>query len=87
MDDSIDYYNKAVEQVRRFKRNMKYVRRWNLISQKDLAEKCMISQGMISGYETGRAHPSLANAMTICNALGVDISDMMTKKAYRDGWV
>ena len=54
------------------------------ISQKELAEKCHVSQGLICDIETGRCKPSLETALKIAGALGLDdirfFEDLVTLK-------
>lgn len=42
------------------------------LSQKELADKCLLSQAWISHFECGRRLPSLPNFVAICRALNLN---------------
>lgn len=54
------------------------------MNQKELAEKCHVSQGLICDIESGRCKPSLETALKIAGALGMDdirfFEDLVTLK-------
>lgn len=52
-------------------------RKW---TQGKLAMKCGISQSLMSQYETDRAVPSLYNAITIADVLGVTLDNLVGRK-------
>ncbi len=56
---------------------IKTLRETNGLSQRELAEKASVSQGMISQIERGSKSPTIALAQQIADALGVRLDEML----------
>ena len=60
-----------------FSKNLKYLRTIKKISQQQLADKLEIDRSTISKWETGDFDPTVGNVISIANALGVPIADLV----------
>lgn len=61
--------------------NIIFALRHNLgLSQKELAEKCKVSQQFIQKVESGKANPSLKTAIKMASALGVTVDELIGKE-------
>lgn len=49
------------------------------MTQKELAEKLNVTQGMISMIESGDRNPSLEVLVRLANVLGVTVDDLLMK--------
>ena len=46
--------------------NLKKIRKYNKMSQEDLAEKVNVSRQSVSKWETGDAYPEMNNILELC---------------------
>lgn len=47
------------------------------LSQKEFAEQCGITQGQVSHFELGRSMPGLETLLSICQASGLMLSELL----------
>lgn len=65
--------------------NIKRIRMQRLLSQKELATMCGISQQRICGYEKGKHKMSIVSAHKIAKALNVTIDDLIGAGTDEEG--
>jgi len=58
---------------------LRLLRAINGLTQADLAEKMSVTQGAISGWETGKFEPSISDIRALSVYLGCSISDLMAE--------
>ena len=65
-------------------KNLKTLRKRSGMKQEDLAEKIHVTRQTISNYETGRRAVDVVQLNKICNALDVDMIELLTKVVNMD---
>lgn len=60
--------------------NIKKIRKEKGLTQKQLGEKCKMSESTLRQYELGLRNPKLQTLTKIATALGVSLSDIMGKE-------
>lgn len=60
-----------------FGKNIKYLRKIQKLTQKDIADVLEISHQMVSHYESGSTSPQIEVAQKIADFLGVALQDLM----------
>ena len=60
-----------------FKFNLRYIRERAGLTQAELADKASISQGAVSGYESGKLRPTVDICAKLAKALGVTMDELM----------
>lgn len=79
-DDMIARRDRVDIQSRIFGHNVGVMLHRKHISEHDIARMTGLGQGTISAYRHGKQTPTLYNALLVCDALGVDIGKMATRK-------
>ena len=57
--------------------NLKKIRKYNKMSQEDLAEKVNVSRQSVSKWETGDAYPEMNNILELCKIFKCRINDLV----------
>ena len=79
MDDYLARLDRAEKAAAKFGSNMVMLARRQHISHGELAKMVGANAGTVSAWHVGRSTPGLVNALMVCDALGVNIGDMVTK--------
>jgi DNA-binding XRE family transcriptional regulator len=57
--------------------NLKKIRKYNKMSQENLAEKVNVSRQSVSKWETGDAYPEMNNILELCKIFKCRINDLV----------
>lgn len=60
-----------------FKENLAELRKYNNLSQEELAEQIGVTRQTLSKYETGESIPDIEKCSAIAKALGITIDDLV----------
>lgn len=60
-----------------FADNIRYIRKANRLTQKEMAKKLGKSSTAIANWEQGTRTPIVRDALTICRVFGVEIDDLL----------
>ena len=63
-----------------FNKNLQELRKKNNLSQEELAEKINVARQTISKWELGETAPNLEQAISLANALKVDLNELILGK-------
>lgn len=73
MLDVMDYQ----EEICYISRRIKELRKANRLTVQELAYRCDMERSNLSRIESGRTNLTLKSLCTICNALGVELRDVI----------
>ncbi len=73
MLDVMDYQ----EEICYISRRIKELRKANRLTVQELAYRCDMERSNLSRIESGRTNLTLKSLCTICNALGVELRDVV----------
>ena len=73
-------YKRSEEQLDTFSWNLYAIRMNKGLTQEKLEEMSWVAAGQISRLEQGRCGAHMKTALLLCNALGVDITEMFEKR-------
>ena len=62
----------AIEKV-----NLPTARKMANLTQRDLAEKCGVSESTVLNWEKGKSYPNVKHAELICKAVGLNYDDII----------
>ncbi|MEJ5021146.1 helix-turn-helix transcriptional regulator [Ochrobactrum vermis] len=64
--------------------NVQRIRRERLISQEEFAFRADTTRAYISGLEAGKRNPTILTLMTLSDALGVELEDLLRRNQAPD---
>lgn len=62
-----------------FPENLIYLRKRDKITQEELADKLGVSRQSVSKWETGEAYPETDKLISLCEAFGISLDDLLRK--------
>lgn len=60
-----------------FTENLQYLRKWNKITQEELADELGVSRQAVSKWETGEAYPETDKLIILCDKFGVTLDELV----------
>ena len=63
--------------MKHFAENIRFIRKANRLTQKEMADKLGKAPTTIAGWEQGVRTPIVRDALTICRIFGVEIDDLL----------
>ena len=70
-------YQKGGEVMAIEKINLPTARKMANLTQKELAEKCGVSEATVFNWEKGKSYPNVKHAELICKAVGLSYDDII----------